>query len=261
MSLTDFAELFQQQEKLNTHPLFGLIRTRQDLATFMSWHVFAVWDFMSLVKRLQLELTGMHSPWLPPANPLAARLINEIVLGEESDELPDSRGHASHFELYLEAMSEIGADTRHIRSFIERLRLGDDVATALDSCDIPRPVARFVGHTLRTVSEGSVSEVLGNFFFGRESVIPGMFQGLLEQWALDESDAPMFVYYLKRHIELDGDSHGPAALKLIDLLVKDDALARRKLVSAAHEALVMRDTLWHDLATELQQKAPGRRAG
>ena len=246
MSSIEFAELFQKQEKLNQHPVFSLIQNRDDLRTFMSWHVFAVWDFMSLTKRLQYELTGIGTPWLPPANPLAARLINEIVLAEESDDLPDG-GYASHFEIYLQAMLEVGADSLGITKFIAHMRQNHELDTALEASAVVRPAAEFVSQTLDTAQNGTLHEVMGSFFFGRESCIPGMFRGLLSQWGINENEAPMFVYYLKRHIELDGDSHGPAALQLIETLVDGDRLAQQKLINAGHKAIDSRIRFWDQL--------------
>ena len=102
--------LNQKKAELSAHPIFSEIHSLSVLQRFMESHVFAVWDFMSLTKRLQQELTCTRLPWLPPRDPHAARLINEIVLGEESDDRLDA-GHYSHFELYLDAMREIGAST------------------------------------------------------------------------------------------------------------------------------------------------------
>ena len=117
----EISEITKKQKSLENHHVFSVVQNIDDLRVFMSWHVFAVWDFMCLVKRLQRDLTSVESLWVPPDSPLAARLMNEIVLGEESDEAPDG-SYISHFELYLLAMKEIGADTRLIENFIDLIR-------------------------------------------------------------------------------------------------------------------------------------------
>jgi hypothetical protein len=89
----------------------------------MQIHVFAVWDFMSLVKRLQSELTCNSLPWMPPVRSRIARFANEVVLGEESDLGPDGKP-VSHFELYLRAMDEVGADRTLVRGFMAQIDLG-----------------------------------------------------------------------------------------------------------------------------------------
>jgi hypothetical protein len=89
----------------------------------MESHVFAVWDFQSLLKAMQQRLTCTSIPWVPTPDAEARRLVNEIVLDEESDALPEG-GSASHFELYLHGMRNAGADTGPIDRMIETLRAG-----------------------------------------------------------------------------------------------------------------------------------------
>lgn len=245
-----FSEIKAKQNALASHPVFSSIKTIEDLRLFMSWHVFAVWDFMSLLKHLQRKLTCVDLPWVPPANPVAARLINEIVLGEECDDMPGG-GHLSHYEMYLQAMKEIGASTEQIENFIQRIRSGISVEAGLKAVDADPVVRRFVTSTINAASKGNVHQVLGSFFFGRENVIPSMFRSLLAQWQMDEKDAPMFVYYLNRHIELDGDSHGPAAWKIINELAGGDPVAIGQIKSAADEAINARLALWDGLAHAL----------
>ncbi|MHC5538945.1 DUF3050 domain-containing protein, partial [Singulisphaera rosea] len=98
------------RDALLAHPVYAGIDDIDGLRRFMEHHVFAVWDFMSLLKALQRRVCCVDVPWTPPANPAACRLVNQIVLGEESDE--DEEGRPSgHFELYRRAMQLCGAET------------------------------------------------------------------------------------------------------------------------------------------------------
>ena len=245
-----FKRLNEQQHSLQNHRVFGLLKTQEDLQLFMSWHVFAVWDFMSLVKRLQRELTVVTTPWVPSPYPQSARLINEIVLGEESDDAPGGR-YLSHYELYLEAMQEIGADTSTVDQFVTAVASDKAPVDALKCSDIHPAIRQFVTQTLETAQQGQLIEVLGNFFFGREDIIPRMFQSLLDRWHLTREQAPVFTYYLERHIELDSDDHGPAALKMLKAFTDGDDDALVQLEKAAEAAIQSRLMFWDTLADEI----------
>jgi mannose/fructose/N-acetylgalactosamine-specific phosphotransferase system component IIB len=237
-----------QIQKMKNHRVFESIQTMDDLRVFMSWHVFAVWDFMTLAKRLQLEYTCMQLPWRPTRSKMAARLVNEIILGEETDLTPVEDEYASHLHLYLLAMKEVSADTRQIEHFLQLLENNIAFEEALRIAKVPDAVITFVESTVRLGVRGSLGEVLGSFFYGREDSIPGMFQRLLDTWGLTEKDAPVFVFYLKRHIELDSGSHGPAAQALMNEEVGNDNAARAKLLTAAINAVNQRILLWDALA-------------
>jgi hypothetical protein len=244
------AAVAEEQESLSRHPVFASLRGVDELRRFMEWHVFAVWDFLSLLKRLQRDLTGINLPWTPPANPRAARLINEIVLGEESDLMPDG-SPLSHFELYLAAMREVGADTGCIDAFLDCLAQGVSLEAAIARASVPAPVASFMRATLKTALSGDLDQALGSFFHGRENVIPAMFSGLLSHWGVTRAQAPLFVYYLDRHIQVDAQEHGPAAAILIEEVVGDDAARQQAMLTAALGALKQRAALWDGLLAHL----------
>jgi hypothetical protein len=250
-SIAAVAQIETASAALHNHSVFSRIRTMAQLRTFMWWHVFAVWDFMSLVKRLQAEFTCVSLPWLPPRDPVAARLINDIVMAEESDE--DGCGaHISHFDLYRQAMAQVGADTQPIDEFVRSVADGVPAAQALLAANADPAVRRFVGATLQAAQAGPVCEVLGSFVCGRENVIPDMFRRLSSQWQIEPAQAAGLVYYLQRHIEVDGDTHGPAAERLVKLHIGEDTDRRARVVSGALHAIGERLALWCSLEQRLR---------
>ena len=227
---------------LAEHPLYGAIRTPEDLRVFCERHVFAVWDFMTLLKSLQRDLTCVGLPWTPPVDGEAARFINEIVLGEESDEIEPGR-HGSHFEWYLEAMEEIGADTGPVRHFVAQLQRGASAYDLLEAPGIPAEAAAFTRTTLWFLDR-SLHERAAVFFHGREDLIPKMFLPLVHHFVEQGHACQRLLGYLQRHIEVDGDSHGPLAERLLETLYGGDAAKRLEAEQAAHRSLVARHALW-----------------
>ncbi|ROM39996.1 mangotoxin biosynthesis-involved protein MgoB [Pseudomonas poae] len=247
--------LEQKRLQLCSHPLFMEITSINKLQTFMEHHVFAVWDFMTLTKRLQQDLTCTGIPWLPPSDPHAARLINEIVLGEESDEHP-TRGYCSHFELYLDAMAEVGASTLAITHFIGLQHQGVEASAALQAVTAPLGVARFVDSTLQIALNAPTHCVAAAFLHGRESVIPSMFKRISCGNDLIEREAPTFHHYLNRHIEMDSQGHGPAAHRLLQRLIDAEPTRQRQADSTAISAMENRILFWNDVQTSMQEVHP-----
>ena len=239
------------RSRLLTHPLFDALTSMDAWRLFMAHHVFAVWDFMSLLKRLQRDLTCVQLPWTPPAHPAHARLINEIVLEEESD--LDTSGRAtSHFELYLQAMEQCGANSWMIRRFLRQLQNGTDAQVALKQCGAPPSVQAFVSHTLYLVQHGSTEEVCAAFFWGREEIIPQMFLRFARRVEPGDPGLATLSYYFQRHIELDGTDHGPRARALLDGLTAHDPALQARAAVAAEAALQARYELWSGVQDALQ---------
>jgi len=123
-------------------------------------------------------MTCIRVPWFPSDNARAARLINDIVIGEETDVGPDG-SYISHLDLYRRAMRDIGASTLQFDRFCSLALLGVPVEVALARIGAPRHVQAFVTHTMALPNSGSTEEVLAAFFYGREDIIPEMFRRLL----------------------------------------------------------------------------------
>lgn len=245
--MLNLAYLAPLRERLNTHPVYASLRNIADLRSFVSHHVYSVWDFMSLAKSLQGTLAPATLPWRPVGNPAVRRFINEIILEEESDlGLPDSEGgetYASHFELYCQAMSEIGADPSEALAFVEfACRQGVDAA--LRGGAAPAPALEFMATTFGFIDSGKPHVVAAAFALGREHVIPQMFREFLAGMDIREAEAPAFYYYLERHIHLDEDSHGPLSLKMLEELCAGDPQRIREAEEAACQAVEARIRFW-----------------
>lgn len=236
---------------VRAHPLYAHVRDAHALRTFMRSHVFAVWDFQSLLKALQRAVTCVEVPWLPTADAEARHLINSIVLDEESDESPWG-GHLSHYELYYRSMQECGADTGPIDRFIASLRRGVSIDDALSRCGISLPVQNFVRTTLRLATSRDVHRIAAGFSFGREDIIPEMFDKLVTHLAsVEPSLWHGFHFYLTRHISTDADRHGPLARSLVARLCGDDPVLRREAEETARQCLQARLSLWDGIQREL----------
>ena len=229
------------------HELYSCLRSVEDLRLFMEHHVFAVWDFMCLLKGLQQRLTCVEIPWIPTRDEIARRLINEIVLEEETGEDP-AGGYASHFELYLRAMDSAGADTSPVQAFVEELRRGSAVPRALARAQVPRAARAFVETTWQTLSRGSLHAIAAAFSLGREEVIPEMFEGLLSELGMGEESTRdellPFRQYLERHVRVDRDHHGPLASRLLASLCGSLDHKWAEARDAAGRALHARLALW-----------------
>ena len=233
------------KRQLREHPLYDLLRGPRPLRCFLRHHVYCVWDFMSLLKALQGRLTCVTIPWLPTPDPVGRRLINEIVLGEESDD-DGAGGHLSHFELYLAAMADAGAwSPGPVLVFLGVLRAAARWTRPWPPPGAPPVVAAFVRQTLRAGSVRALHWLAAAFALGREDVIPALFVRLLEGLARAEPGRyARLLFYLRRHVELDGDSHGPAALRLLTHACGDDPVRRREALDTAALCLEARLRLW-----------------
>jgi hypothetical protein len=217
----------------------------------MEHHVFAVWDFMSLLKALQRLVCCVDLPWVPPLDPGSCRLVNEIVLGEESDE--DGQGHhSSHFELYRLAMQECGANVGPIDRFVAAIRGGSTLPEALRAVEVPESVRQFVVTTFSIIEDANPAAIASSFTFGREDLLPDVFRRILaESGSTPSGRWDAFRYYLDRHIEVDDGQHGPSAERLIGRLCGDDPTRWQAAEDAAVRSLEARMTLWDGVCDRL----------
>lgn len=239
---------------LTNHKLYNLLSEIEDIRLFMEKHVYAVWDFMSLLKALQMHLTCVSIPWRPTKNAKIARFINEIVFGEESD-INENGVPNSHFNMYLEAMQEVKSDTKPILNFVKNLGSLDNIETQLDRANLKKAEREFLQFTFQVIKTNEPHKIAAAFTFGREDLIPDMFIEIINQSSQENKNGfPKLTYYLERHIEIDGDEHGPLSLEMIEELCGKDDKKWNDALAIAKEALQQRIALWDEIAKEIEDK-------
>ena len=233
------------RDQLKSHALYSTLSNMDDVAVFMEKHVFAVWDFMSLLKSLQNHLTNVNVPWTPKGHGATARFINEIVMAEESD-VNELGVPMSHYEMYLDAMNQVNSNTSPIGLFVNAIENGDSIETAAKEINLETPVLEFIQFTMEVVNSNKPHCIASAFTFGREDVIPDMFLEIVSQSQTQDNDKTYgkLLYYLNRHIELDGDEHGPISLKMVAELCGEDTTKWEEVLETAKDALKFRLKLW-----------------
>ena len=234
-------ELSTLIEAINHHPLYAQIRTLRDLRIFMEYHVFAVWDFMCLLKELQRRLVSTSAPWFPPKDAQSAHLINSILVEEEGDLTEDGQSYLCHFDLYLSAMKSIGADTQPIQNFLHLLKAGYTLPEAVTELALSNVVHAFISTTF-SFFQWPTPALAATFVYGREAITSRMFQPLVHQLQNnlpinDQSALSTLIYYCRRHIELDHADHFPKAQKMLVNLMDNDEQDYSMIADAAAQAL------------------------
>lgn len=248
-------EIQAQKERLLQHSLYDKVKTIADLNCFLENHVYAVWDFMSLLKGLQAQLTCTTTPWFPTKNLGTRYLINEIVLAEESDLTIDGR-RQSHYEMYVEAMESCGANTKGIEHFLSEVHSLHNIYVAIKKSNLHPNIKAFLDFTFRVLDEGKSHKIAAAFTFGREDLIPSMFTVILKNFQANfpETDLSKLIYYFERHIELDADEHGPMAMKMITELCGTDAQKWNDVAEISVLALEKRIGLWDAIEEQIVMK-------
>ena len=233
------------KEEIVQHKVYDVIQSIEELRIFMRFHVYAVWDFMSLLKALQINLTCTTLPWFPVGSGSTRALINEIVAGEESD--ADAFGDKkSHFEMYLDAMDQCGAETDEIKAFIAALKSGKSLEEAYLIAGTPEEAQNFVNCTFSIINNGKPHCQAAAFTFGREDLIPSMFHTIVTDLNNKfPGQIALFKYYLDRHIEVDGDHHSHLALDMTEALCVENADYWLEAAEASKASLQQRIELWN----------------
>ncbi|QTE22185.1 DUF3050 domain-containing protein [Polaribacter cellanae] len=246
------AELTGLRNALKEHSLYKNLQSIEDVKVFMESHIFAVWDFMSLLKALQINLTSISIPWVPKKNGNLVRFINEITLAEESD-LDKDGNIKSHFEMYLDAMQEMGANTSEVNLFLSKISTTNSINNIIENTQILPEVKKFLYFTFTIIKTEEVHKIAAAFTFGREDIIPDMFLKIIKEASLkNNKNYNRFIYYLNRHIELDGDEHGPLSLQMITELCGNNQQKWNEVLEVAKQSLEVRINLWSGIEKQLK---------
>lgn len=231
------------QRQVLDHPIYDALESAEDLRVFMAHHLFAAWDYMSLVKYLQDRIAPARVPWMPTGDPGPRSLINRLVADEESgifDEAGAPSG--SHFEQYCRAMDEVGADKAMSRRFLDRVA-EQGIDAALYSDLVPLPARYFTETSFCFIREDKPHVVAAALAFGRENLVPEMFRKFRDGSRIGDK-APRFHDYLDRHLGPEAGYRGPLSLELVKVLCGGDPRLIEEAETAAEEAICARLRLW-----------------
>lgn len=229
--LTDF------KNKLQAHPAFNSIQSLAELKIFSAYHIFLVWDYMSLLKSLQTQLTCIQTPWKPVQSPYARYLINSLVLKAESDIAADGN-YASHYEMYRDAMQAMNADTGLMDNLMAHIETDMPVIKAIELSNIPGPLKDFLEYTFWVVQKSSLHEQAAVLCYGREGF--GhllLYQRVVALQGNHTNELQPLIYYLRHKNEINEKYHSQLSAILLEQLCGTDEKKWHEASQAANQSL------------------------
>ena len=170
---------------------------------------------------------------------------------EEESDIDLNGGYTSHFELYLKAMQDIGADTTVIQELVSSVRRGGEINRIIDDSKLPNYLKSFLLTTAEIITSKSNPKIASSIYFARENLIPVIFPGFIENINEINSRCKMFQYYLERHVELDSNSHSKLARQALISICGNDKAKWEEAEKSAKISLKARLVLWDGIISKL----------
>lgn len=243
-------KVIEEEKRLLNHPLYENLNTIENIKVFMKNHIFAVWDFLILAKRVQRIVSPTSNFWKPNQDPKLRRFINEIMISEESDDLGDGI-FMSHCDMYIKAMREINASTDDFFKFQNKLTAKNFQSYLDFEKSIPLPAYEFLRVTHAHINSRQPHITIASFAYGREHLVPLMFTEMLRHHMDLPKSAPMFYQYLLRHIDVDSNTHGPLSQELLNHAINNDIVRHAEVEAVKLETLMTRHFFYDKILEEI----------
>ncbi len=243
-----------------------------DLRKFAEIHVWCVWVMMSMLKAFQVELATKETlPWIPSSDgrkkEKLARMVNEMALRYQYWVVDEKTGKTTtNFEMYLQAMAQLGCDSAEITSFLSFLhksaRCGLPCAASMEAalrfCAMPRGVAGVLRYCFALIQSRQLHRLAASFAFVRNksSVVSALLATLDKARAEEGQDFDLYRRWLERFAGLLDHNFAPLAFQILVELCGDDEAKWREVEQTAAESLQVQRIFFDDVYNELIFKKP-----
>jgi hypothetical protein len=125
----------------------------------------------------------------------------------------------------------------------------DEIYTLIYKLSPSEVVAKFVEYNIKTAITKPITDVVAIFYFGRENLIPQMFERFINQSSIKSTQ--YLKYYLQRHIEIDSEDHGPKMLKLLNFVTNNNTQNIKNCINIGIDSIIKRTELWDNILIRL----------
>ena len=229
-------------QKLSHHEVYSKVTSRAQISCFMSYHIFAVWNFIKLLKSLQIKTSIALRSQALECSGETRDLIGKIVFAEESELYPYGQP-TEYFAVYLGAISELEVNSNFLWTFL----------TSKHSLQSLKPgIQELVGYNLTLAETGTIGEIAAAFFCGREPVSYQLFTSIIKILKQDGKECPNLINYTEKLNQENSRQVGTLVLKLLDYFCKDET-DKVFALQAGLEALNLREQLWNYALAEITE--------